>query len=74
MYRHGWERQRTLDLFAVLDRMTRQPDALQQSLWKDIETIEGGMRRPYVTRVVALDRRAEKILGAATLAEVFSEN
>lgn len=46
VYRHGRERKRILDLFAVLDRMMRPPDALEQRLWKDIETIEGALTRP----------------------------
>ena len=54
LYRHGWERQRILDLFAVLDWMMRLPDALEQKLWKDIEEIEGETRMPYVTSVERL--------------------
>lgn len=45
LYRQGWERQRILDLFAVLDWMMRLPDALEQRLWKDIEAIEGALTR-----------------------------
>jgi len=45
VYRHRRERKRTLDLFAVLDRMMRLPDALEQRLWQDIEAIEGALTR-----------------------------
>lgn len=41
LYTHGWDRQRILDLFAVLDWMMRLPDGLEQKLWQDIEQIEG---------------------------------
>ncbi|MCM8624891.1 DUF4351 domain-containing protein [Accumulibacter sp.] len=57
LYRHGWERQRILDLFAVLDWMMRLPDALEQKLWKDIEEIEGETRMPYVTSVERLAKQ-----------------
>jgi len=39
LYRQGWDRQRVLDLFAVIDWMMRLPDALEQRLWQDIEVI-----------------------------------
>jgi len=54
LYRHGWERQRVLDLFAVLDWMMRLPDLLEQQLWQDIAFIEGETRMRYVTSVERL--------------------
>ena len=54
LYRRGWDRQRILDLFAVLDWMMRLPDALEQQLWQAIETIEGETKMPYVTSVERL--------------------
>lgn len=54
LYRHGWERQRILDLFAVLDWMMRLPNTLEQRLWQDIATIEGETKMPYVTSVERL--------------------
>lgn len=54
LYRHGWDRQRILDLFAVLDWMMRLPDVLEQKLWQDIEQIEGETRMRYVTSVERL--------------------
>ena len=41
LYRQGWERQRILDLFAILDWMMRLTPALEQQLWHDIHVIEG---------------------------------
>jgi len=54
LYKHGWSRQRVLDLFAVLDWMMRLPDGLEQRLWQDIEQIEGETRMKYVTSVERL--------------------
>jgi hypothetical protein len=51
LYRRGWDRQRILDLFAVLDWMMRLPEALEQQLWHEIETLEGEMKMPYVTSI-----------------------
>ncbi len=55
LYTHGWDRQRILDLFAVLDWMMRLPDGLEQKLWQDIEQIEGETRMRYVTSVFPPD-------------------
>ena len=54
LYQHGWERQRILDLFAVLDWMMRLPDRLEQKLWQDIAAIEGESKMRYVTSVERL--------------------
>ena len=54
LYRQGWNRQRILDLFAVIDWMMRLPEALEQQLWQAIETIEGETKMRYVTSVERL--------------------
>jgi flagellar biosynthesis/type III secretory pathway protein FliH len=54
MYRQGWERQRVLELFAVLDWMMHLPDTLSQRLWQDNESIEGETRMRYVTSIERL--------------------
>ncbi|MCB2263983.1 MAG: Rpn family recombination-promoting nuclease/putative transposase [Candidatus Thiosymbion ectosymbiont of Robbea hypermnestra] len=54
LYRQGWDRQRILDLFAVIDWMMRLPEVLEQQLWQDIQTIEGETKMPYVTSVERL--------------------
>ena len=54
LYRRGWEKQRILDLFGVIDWMMRLPNELEQQLWQDIETIEGETRMSYVTSVERL--------------------
>jgi hypothetical protein len=54
LYRHGCDRQRILDLFAVIDWMMRLPDALEQALWNEIQAIEGDGKMAYVTSVERL--------------------
>ncbi len=54
LYRQGWDRQRILDLFAIIDWMMGLPDALEQWLWQDIEAIEGETEMLYVTSVERL--------------------
>jgi hypothetical protein len=54
LYRHGWDRQRILDLFSVIDWMMRLPDPLEQALWNEIQTIEGERKMAYVTSVERL--------------------
>ncbi|NCA91554.1 MAG: cytosolic protein, partial [Gammaproteobacteria bacterium] len=58
LYRRGWERQRILDLFAILDWMMRLTPALEQQLWQDIHVIEGELHMPYVTSIerMAIER------------------
>ena len=77
LYRRGWDRQRILDLFAVLDWMMRLPDVLERKLWQDIEQIEGETRMRYVTSVerLAIERGIQqgklegKLEGEATVLE-----
>jgi len=54
LYRQGWDRQRVLDLFAVIDWMMRLPNVLEQQLWQAIETVEGETKMRYVTSVERL--------------------
>lgn len=51
LYQRGWERQRVINLFAVLDWMMRLPKALERQLWQEIEAIEEEQRMRYVTSV-----------------------
>ena len=63
LYRQGWERQRILALFAVLDWMMRLPDGLEQKLWQDIEAIEGETQMRYVTSVERLAMQRGRLEG-----------
>ena len=73
LYRSGWEHQRILDLFTVLDWMMRLPDVLESKLWQDIEQIEGETKMRYVTSVerLAIERGIQqgKLEGEATVLE-----
>ena len=69
LYRHGWSRQRILDLFAVLDWMMRLPDGLEQRLWQAIESIEGETEMRYVTSVERLATERGMQQGEITLLE-----
>ncbi len=54
LYEQGWDKQRILDLFAVLDWMMSLPEGLEKKLWQDIQLIEGETQIPYVTSVERL--------------------
>ena len=51
LYQRGWDRQRIIDLFAVLDWMMRLPDDLDRQLWSNIETLEEQSTMRYITSV-----------------------
>ena len=63
LYIHGWDRQRILNLFAVLDWMMRLPDNLEQKLWQDVQQIEGETAMQYVTSVERLAIQRGRIEG-----------
>ena len=54
LYERGWDRQRVIDLFTVIDWMMRLPDELTGQLWQEIEAIEEGTKMRYVTSVERL--------------------
>lgn len=65
LYQQGWDKQRVLDLFAVLDWMMRLPNGLEQKLWQEIEEIDGEQNMRYVTSVERLAIQRGKQLGIA---------
>ena len=54
LYAQGWERQRVIDLFAIIDWMLQLPQPMEQQVWQDLETIEGKADMKYVTSVERL--------------------
>ena len=54
LYEQGWERQRVIDLFAIIDWMLTLPKPLEQQVWQDIEDIERKTQMKYVTSVERL--------------------
>jgi len=49
LYQHGWDKQRILNWFAVMDWMMRLPEDLERRLWHYTETLEENKRMRYVT-------------------------
>jgi len=56
LYHHGWDRQRIIDLFGVLDWMMRLPEALERELWQNIKGLETEVTMRYVTSVERIGR------------------
>lgn len=48
LYERAWDKQRILDLFAIIDWMMRLPASLEMKLMSDIEQIERERRMPYM--------------------------
>jgi hypothetical protein len=51
LYQRGWEKQRIIDLFVVLDWMMRLPRHLTEQLWQDIELLEEKEQMRYVSSI-----------------------
>jgi hypothetical protein len=51
LYQRGWEKQRIIDLFLVLDWMMRLPEHLKQALWHNIDVIEEKEKMRYVSSI-----------------------
>ena len=51
LYERGWERQRVVDLFNVIDWMMRLPADLDRELWQNIEALEERTKMRYVNSV-----------------------
>lgn len=63
LYRRGWDKQRIIDLFGVLDWMMRLPDGLNQELWQNIEVFEEKEKMRYVTSVERIGIEKGKLEG-----------
>ena len=51
LYRRGWDKQRIIDLFMVIDWMMRLPEHLKQQLWQNLEHLEQEKKMAYVSSV-----------------------
>jgi hypothetical protein len=62
LYAQGWNRQRVINLFAIIDWMLALPNPLEQQVWQDIEEIERKADMKYVTSVerLAIERGMAK--------------
>src|SRR5690606_11003817 len=56
LYQRAWDRQRIMDLFAVIDWLLRLPSELERRLWTSIEELERVQNMPYATSVQRLGR------------------
>jgi hypothetical protein len=51
LFERGWERQRILDLFSVIDWLMQLPEELERQIGEDIQRIEEDHNMPYVTSI-----------------------
>ena len=65
LYERGWNRQRIIDLFAVIDWMMGLPDDLEEQLWQNIEEIEARVKMQYVTSVERIGIKKGRAEGMA---------
>ena len=63
LYQRGWDKQRVIDLFSVLDWMMRLPEQLKRSLWHNIEVLEEQEKMRYVTSVEQIGIEKGLLLG-----------
>jgi hypothetical protein len=49
LYRRGWDKQRIIDLFFVIDWMMHLPEHLSEQLWQNVTTIEQEHKVAYVS-------------------------
>jgi hypothetical protein len=48
LYRRGWNKQRIIDLFLVIDWMMTLPETLKSQLWQNLNNLEQEKRMAYV--------------------------
>ena len=51
LLRRGWDKQRILDLFFLIDWMMRLPDQLKHQLWQNIQQLEQEEKVAYVSSI-----------------------
>ncbi len=49
LYRRGWDKQRIIDLFYVLDWMMKLPQHLSEQLWQNVVELEQEKKMTYVS-------------------------
>jgi hypothetical protein len=63
LYRRGWDKQRVIDLFLVLDWMMHLPEQLTRELWHNIDVLEEKEKMRYVSSVEQLGIEKGKLEG-----------
>ena len=51
LYRRGWDKQRIIDLFFVIDWMMKLPETLKNQLWQNLSNLEQEKKMAYVSSV-----------------------
>ncbi|MBJ7899907.1 MAG: DUF4351 domain-containing protein, partial [Cyanobacteria bacterium RI_101] len=51
LYERDWDKQRIIDLFAVIDSLMKLAPEPERRLWQSISTLERNLQMPYVTSV-----------------------
>ncbi len=51
LYRRGWDKQRIIDLFLVIDWMMTLPETLKSQLWQNLNNLEQEKNMAYVSSV-----------------------
>jgi hypothetical protein len=51
LYERGWDKQRIIDLFLVIDSLLKLPDWLERQIWQEITEIEERHQMRYVSSV-----------------------
>jgi hypothetical protein len=54
LYGQGWQKQRVIDLFAIIDWMLALPKPMEVQVWQDVVEIERKAQMKYVTSVERL--------------------
>ena len=54
LYAQGWQKQRVIDLFAIIDWMLALPKPMEVQVWQDVVEIERKAEMKYVTSVERL--------------------
>jgi hypothetical protein len=69
LYTQGWQRQRVIDLFTIIDWMLALPKPQERQVWQDIEQIERKAQMKYVTSVerLAIERGRKKWMAEGKL-------
>ena len=69
LYIQGWQRQRVIDLFTIIDWMLALPKPQERQVWQDIEQIERKAQMKYVTSVerLAIERGRKKWMAEGKL-------
>ncbi|WP_341328300.1 cytosolic protein [Methylotuvimicrobium sp. KM2] len=62
LYERGWDKQRVIDLFQVIDWMMRLPKDLERELWHNINELEECGKMQYISSVerIGIEKGMEK--------------